>query len=29
MLFYYVIIVMIKEINEQYQNHPEWTDVLM
>ena len=20
---------MLREINEQYQNHPEWTDVLM
>ena len=20
---------MLKEINEQYQSHPEWTDVLM
>jgi len=20
---------MIKEINEQYHSHPEWTDVLM
>ena len=28
-IYYYVIVAMLKEINEQYQNHPEWTDVLM
>ena len=28
-IFCYVIMAMLKEINEQYQSHPEWTDVLM
>lgn len=28
-IFYYVILSMLKEINDQYRNHPEWTDVLM
>ena len=28
-IFSYLIAAMLKEINEQYQSHPEWTDVLM
>lgn len=28
-IFCYVISAMLREINEQYPNHPEWTDVLM
>ena len=28
-IFCYVVASMLKQINEQYSNHPEWTDVLM
>jgi len=28
-VFYYVVVVMLREINDQYHTHPEWTDVLL
>lgn len=28
-IFAYILAALVKEINEQYHLHPEWTDVLM
>jgi hypothetical protein len=28
-IFAYILAALVKEINEQYQLHPEWTDILM